>query len=57
MEKMLKPANGSAAPTKEIFSLLTLELWHREFMDNQPTSTGASGTAELHPKTETTIHA
>jgi hypothetical protein len=35
MEKMLKPANGSAAPTKEIFSLLTLELWHREFMDYQ----------------------
>ena len=35
MEKMLQPANGSAAPTKEIFSLLTLELWHREFMDHQ----------------------
>ena len=35
VEKMLKPANGSAARTKEIFSLLTLELWHREFMDHQ----------------------
>jgi asparagine synthase (glutamine-hydrolysing) len=57
MEKLLKEGSGEAAPTKEIFSLLTLELWHREFMDNQPTSTGASGTAGLHPKTETTIHA
>jgi asparagine synthase (glutamine-hydrolysing) len=57
MEKLLKEGSGEAAPTKEIFSLLTLELWHREFMDNQPTSTGASGTAGLHPKTKTTIHA
>jgi asparagine synthase (glutamine-hydrolysing) len=33
MEKLLQPGGGEAAPTKEIFSLLTLELWHREFID------------------------
>ena len=33
MEKLLKQGGGEAAPTKEIFSLLTLELWHREFVD------------------------
>jgi asparagine synthase (glutamine-hydrolysing) len=35
MEKLLKQGGDDAAPTKEIFSLLTLELWHREFMDHQ----------------------
>lgn len=35
LEKLLKPGGGESARTKEIFSLLTLELWHREFMDHQ----------------------
>lgn len=37
IERLLNlSGNGSAAPTKEIFSLLTLELWHREFVDRVP---------------------
>jgi asparagine synthase (glutamine-hydrolysing) len=35
MEKLLDAGGDGAAPAKEIFSLLTLELWHREFMDRQ----------------------
>jgi asparagine synthase (glutamine-hydrolysing) len=40
MEKLLKQGGDDAAPTKEIFSLLTLELWHREFMDHPGIQSG-----------------
>jgi asparagine synthase (glutamine-hydrolysing) len=33
-ELLLKNVNSGAYP-KEVFSLLVLELWHKEFIDNQ----------------------
>ena len=35
MEKALRQGGGDGMPAKEIFSLLSLELWHREFMDQR----------------------
>jgi asparagine synthase (glutamine-hydrolysing) len=33
MERLLQRNNSDGALMKEVFSLLTLELWHNEFMD------------------------
>lgn len=54
MEKLLQPGGGEAAPTKEIFSLLTLELWHREFMDGP---NGVDRSASDKSTTKATTHA
>jgi asparagine synthase (glutamine-hydrolysing) len=33
VEKLLSDAPGASVPSAEIFSLVTLELWHRQFLD------------------------
>jgi asparagine synthase (glutamine-hydrolysing) len=54
MEKLLQSGGDGAAPTKEIFSLLTLELWHQEFMDG---GNAFSRSAADKSKMEATTHA
>jgi asparagine synthase (glutamine-hydrolysing) len=38
VEKLLTENDRTGAHPKELFSLLVLELWHREFLDNDPTN-------------------
>ncbi|MBV9998639.1 MAG: asparagine synthase (glutamine-hydrolyzing) [Verrucomicrobia bacterium] len=49
VEQLLERNSRDGGLMKEVFSLLTLELWHREFMDVQPASQAAESTARIIP--------
>jgi asparagine synthase (glutamine-hydrolysing) len=49
VEKLVTQNERSGGYGKEIFSLITLELWHRAFFENQPVESNAAGADQIRP--------